>query len=218
MSLAAVAGCMHGPSCELTPAGRRAVLLDPSAPFWNAIAPEAYDVRVETTKGPFVVRIIHPWAPRGADRFAQLVRASYYDDSRISRVVPKFIAQFGIAGDAAVNAVWAHRTFLDDSVRHSNMRGTIAFATTGPNGRTTQLYINLVDNIRLDRQGFAPIGRVVEGIDVVDKLYSGYGENSGGGVRTGKQGPLLAGGNAYADREYPMLDHITAVRVCPCSR
>jgi homoserine O-acetyltransferase len=160
-----------------------------------------------------VLEIERAWAPRGADRFYNLARAGFFDDSRFSRVVPQFIAQFGIPADPAVGAVWQHRAFPDDSVAHSNVRGTIAFAMTGPNARTTQLYISLVDNMRLDAQGFAPIGRVVEGMAVVDSLYSGYGENSGGGVRRGNQAPLFAGGNAYVDREYPKLDRLIRMTI-----
>jgi cyclophilin family peptidyl-prolyl cis-trans isomerase len=190
-------GCVH-----------HGMLFDPAAPYWTARAPDVYDVRVETSKGPFTIEVTRAWAPLGADRFYHLVRAGYYNDTRFSRVVPNFIAQFGVSGDSATNARWSTRTFPDDSVRQSNVRGTIGFAMTGPNARTTQLYISLVDNSRLDTQGFAPIGRITEGMDVVDRLYSGYGETSGGGVRAGKQAPLLNGGNSYADREYPKLDHL----------
>ncbi len=175
--------------------------------------PEVYDARVETSRGAFVVEVTRALAPRGADRFYQLATSGYFDDSRFTRVVPGFIAQFGIAGDSAKNAQWATRTFVDDSVRWSNVRGAVAFAMTGPNARTTQLYVNLVDNIRLDAQGFAPIGRVIDGMAVVDSLYGGYGERSGGGVRAGKQGSLLTGGNAYVDREYPLLDRLVRVTV-----
>lgn len=189
------------------------MLLDPSSPFWATPAPRAFDARVETTKGTFVLAIEREWAPRGADRFYNLARAGFFDDSRFSRVVPRFIAQFGIPGDPAVGAVWQNRTFLDDSVTHSNVRGTIAFAMTGPNTRTTQLYISLVDNTRLDGQGFSPIGRVVEGMAVVDSLYSGYGESSGGGVRAGKQAAVFSGGAAYLDREYPKLDRLVRITI-----
>ena len=205
--------CVHGRGGALTPAQRRAILLDPGSSFWETPAPRVFDVRVETSKGNFVLQIERAWAPRGADRFYNLARAGFFDDSRFSRVVPRFIAQFGVPGDPAVGAVWQHRTFPDDSVAHSNVRGTIAFAMTGPNTRTTQLYISLVDNVRLDAQGFSPIGRVVEGMAVVDSLYSGYGENSGGGVRAGKQAPLFSGGNAYIDREYPKLDRLIRMTI-----
>ena len=158
-----------------------------------------------------MLEVVRAWSPHGADRFYTLARSGYYDDSRFSRVVPDFIAQFGVAGDSAKNATWSTRAFPDDSVRSSNVRGAVAFAMTGPNTRTTQVYISLVDNRRLDSTGFSPIGRVVEGMSVVDRLYGGYGENSGGGVRAGRQGPLMAGGNAYADREYPLLDRLQRI-------
>lgn len=200
-------GCHHpaGPS--------RSTLLDPQASSWRERAPDRFDATIETTKGSFVIEVVRAWAPLGADRFYNLARSGYYDDTRISRVVPKFIAQFGIAADSAVNATWYGRAFPDDSVRQTNVRGTVAFAMTGPNARTTQVYINLVDNVRLDAQGFSPFGRVVRGMDVVDSLYGGYGENSGGGVRAGKQGPLLTGGNVYIDREFPKLDRLIRIVV-----
>jgi homoserine O-acetyltransferase len=178
-------------------------------------APEQFRVRVETTKGPFVLAITRAWAPIGVDHFYTLVRAGYYDDSRFSRVVPGFIVQFGLAGDPAMTAAWKDRRIADDPVREHNTRGTIAYAMTGPNTRTTQLFISLVDNSRLDAQGFAPIGRVVEGMKVVDSLYGGYGEKSGGGMRAGKQGAVIAGGNAYLDGEFPRLDHLIRIRVEP---
>ena len=211
--IAGVAACGHGAKGGPSPETRRAVLLNPSAPFWTATAPPEYDVQFKTTKGAFVLQVTRAWAPRGADRFFNLVRSGYYDDSRFTRVVPGFIAQFGIAGDPAINAIWARRSFPDDAVHEANVRGTIGFAMTGPNARTTQLYINLVDNTRLDAQGFAPIGRVIQGMDVVDALYSGYGETSGGGVRAGNQGPLLSGGNRYVDRQFPLLDKIVRARI-----
>ena len=188
-------------------------LLTPTAAFWQQRAPDVFRVRVETTRGPFVLAITRAWAPIGVDHFYNLVRAGYYDDSRFSRVVPGFIAQFGIAGEPPVTAAWATRRITDDPVVAHNERGTIAYAMTGPNTRTTQLYINLRDNTRLDAEGFAPLGLVVQGMDVVDSLYGGYGETSGGGVRAGKQGPAIAGGNAYFDRAYPKLDRLISARI-----
>ena len=179
-------------------------------------APTIYRVQVDTTKGSFIVQVNRKWAPHGADRFYELVRAGFYDDSRFFRVRRGFIAQFGIAGDPAANGRW--KAIPDDPVRESNVRGTIAFAMTGPNTRLTQVYINLADNHRLDADGFAPIGRVVSGMDVVDRLYDGYGENAGGGMRGGKQEPLLRGGNAYLDRMYPKLDRIVRASVVLVSR
>ena len=218
MAIAAIAAlvagaCTHGRGVVPTPDQQRAILLDPSSSFWATQAPRAFDARVETSKGAFVLEIERDWAPRGVDRFYNLARAGFFDDSRFHRVVPRFIAQFGIPAAPAVGAVWQNRAFPDDSVTHSNVRGTIAFAMTGPNTRTTQLYISLVDNTRLDAQGFSPIGRVVDGMAVVDSLYSGYGENSGGGMRAGKQAPLFSGGSAYLDREYPKLDRLIRITI-----
>jgi homoserine O-acetyltransferase len=143
------------------------------------------------------------------------VQAGYFDDSRFFRVVPGFIAQFGIPGDPAVTQVWKDRAIEDDSVRTSNVRGTIAYAMNGPNTRTTQLFVSLADNSRLDAQGFSPLGRVVEGMDVVDRLYGGYGENAGGGIRRGQQGRMMAEGNAHLDRDYPRLDRLIRASVTP---
>ena len=142
-----------------------------------------------------------------------LAASGFFDDSRFFRVVAGFIAQFGVAGDPAVTAVWRGRPIPDDPVRQSNARGTLAFAMTGPGTRLTQLYINLADNARLDAQGFAPIGRVANGMEIVDRLYAGYGDQSGGGMRAGRQGQLLAGGNHWLDAEYPRLDRLLSVRL-----
>jgi len=211
LALVAFAGaCVAG---RVSPSASSA-LLDPSSAFWRDTAPSVYHARVETSRGAFVMEIHRAWAPIGADRFYNLIRAGYYDDSRFTRVVPGYIVQFGVARDSAINAVWATRSFRDDSARPmSNVRGTFAFAMTGPNARTTQIYINLVDNTRNDSQGFAIMGRVADGMSVVDSLYSGYGENSGGGMRAGRQGPLLNGGNAYVDREFPKLDRLVRITV-----
>jgi cyclophilin family peptidyl-prolyl cis-trans isomerase len=192
--------------------GRR-LLLDPSAAYWSQPAPPTYRVSVETTKGSFVIAVDRSLAPRGADRFYRLVRAGYFDDSRFFRVVPGFIAQFGIPGDPAITRVWKDRALADDSVRASNVRGTIAYAMTGPNTRTTQLFISLVDNSRLDTQGFSPIGRIVSGMDVVDQLYGGYGESAGGGMRAGKQDRMLNEGNQHLDRDFPRLDRLVRASV-----
>ncbi len=199
-------------------ADRRTLLLDPANTFWQDEAPRLFDARVETTKGDFVLEVERAWAPIGADRFYNLIRAGYYDDSRFTRVVPKFIAQFGIAGDPEVAALWGNRSIPDDPVTHSNVRGTFGFAMTGPGARTTQIFISLVDNSREDVQGFAPLGRVVSGMNVVDSLYSGYGESSGGGVRARHQGPLWAGGNPYVDRMYPKLDHLVRITIVKTER
>ncbi|MEO9037579.1 MAG: peptidylprolyl isomerase [Gemmatimonadaceae bacterium] len=188
-------------------------MVDTADAFWKSLAPDVFRARVETSKGNFVIEVDRAWAPHGADRFYNLIRAGYYDNSRFTRIVPKYIAQFGIAGDSTLNAVWHAANIPDDiSLRH-NARGTFGFAATGPDARTTQIYINLVDNARVDPQGLGPIGSVIEGMAVVDSLYSGYGETSGGGVRAGKQGPLWDGGNAYVDRMYPKLDRLIRISI-----
>jgi peptidyl-prolyl cis-trans isomerase A (cyclophilin A) len=181
-------------------------------------APDVSDVAIETTAGTFVVEVRRAWAPIGADRFLELVRQGFFDDSRVFRVRAGYIAQFGVAGDPRVAQAWRDRVMPDDSVRQSNRRGTIAYAMTGPGTRTTQLYVNLADNVQLDAQGFAPIGRVVQGMDVVDRLYAGYGESSGGGMRAGKQDSLFLQGNAWLDRAFPRLDHIIRARVVTAAR
>jgi cyclophilin family peptidyl-prolyl cis-trans isomerase len=183
------------------------------APGQPAHAPEVFHVRFETSQGPFVVEAHRDWAPHGADRFHALVAAGYFDGSRFFRVVPGFIAQFGVAGGPKVTAAWKDRPIPDDPARRSNTRGTIAYAMTGPNTRSTQLYINLADNSRLDAQGFAPIGRVTSGMEVVDRLYAGYGEGSGGGMRGGRQGEMLKGGNAWLDAHFPKLDRLLRARL-----
>jgi homoserine O-acetyltransferase len=173
-------------------------------------------VRFETTKGPIVVEVHRDWAPRGADRFYELVTSRYFDDNRFFRVVKGQWAQFGINGDPAVARRWRTRTIADDPRTQSNVRGMVAFAFAEANARTTQVYIALKDlSDPQDAQGFAPFGRVVEGMDVADALNSEYGEQSGSGIRAGKQQPLFDGGNAYLDREFPRLDrllHATVMR------
>ncbi len=160
-----------------------------------------------------MLEVTRSLAPRGADRFYHLVEAGFYNDSRFYRVIEGRFAQFGIAGDPEIAAIWRNQSFPDDPVRASNVRGTFAYAMTGPGARTTQIYINTGDQARQDAQGFAPFGKVVEGMDVVDKLYSGYGEQSGGGMRAGKQGKLFEEGNAYLDREFPLLDKLISARM-----
>jgi len=188
-------------------------LLDPNDRYWQTSAPELFRVKFETTMGVFSVEIHRAWSPRGADRFFNLARAGFFDDSRFFRVRPAYIAQFGIPGDPKIAQIWRHQTFPDDPPGQSNLRGSLGFAMTGPNQRTTQLYFNLVDNRQLDSQGFTPIGRVVGGMNVVDQLFSGYGEQSGGGMRAGKQDKLFEEGNALLDRQFPKLDKIIRVTI-----
>ena len=192
---------------------RHAALRNPGHEFWAQAAPATFRVKMATSSGDFTIEAHRDWAPRGADRFYNLVRAGFFDDSRFYRIVPNYIAQFGIAGDPAVASVWRNQSLADDAPAHSNTRGSIAYAMTGPNARTTQLYINLKDNLQLDSQGFAPFGEVTEGWDVVQKLYGGYAENSGGGMRAGKQAPLFESGNAYLDAQFPKLDRLLRATV-----
>ena len=188
-------------------------LLDPTLAVWQEAAPDSFTVRFETTKGEFRIDVVRDWAPIGADRFYNLVRHGFYDDSRFYRVVPDFIVQFGLPGDPAVTPHWLDARIQDDPVEASNVRGTIAYAMTGPDTRTTQVYISLVDNSRLDEQGFAPFGRVVEGMDVVDNLFDGLGENAGGGLRRGDQSRIYAEGNEHLDRDFPELDELIRATV-----
>ena len=177
-----------------------------------AAAPDLFRVRFETSKGPFVVETRRAWSPRGADRFYQLAKSGYYDNSRFFRVIPGFVAQWGANGDPEVNAAWDKLFVQDDSVAHGNKRGTIVFATSGPNTRAAQLFINLVDNTQLDGMGFSAFGEVVEGMAVVDSLYSGYGEGPPGGFGP-NQGEIMQRGNAYLERDFPKLDFIRTARV-----
>lgn len=188
-------------------------LANPRDSFWSENAPNVFRVKFETSKGKFIVEAQRDWAPHGVDRFYNLVRAGLFDDSRFFRVRTGFIVQFGIAGSPAIASRWKEESFKDDPVRQSNTRGFVSYAMTGPDARTTQLFINLADNSRLDKEGFAPIAKVIEGMEVVAQLYAGYGETAGGGMQGGNQGKIFAGGNGYLDKEFPMLDKILRASV-----
>ena len=191
-----------------------APLRNPGDPSWRRPAPDSYRVRVDTTKGVFVMEVTRSLAPLGADRFYHLVESGFYDNSRFFRTIQDRFVQFGIAGDPAIAQIWRKAEFPDDKESASNARGWFAFAMTGPGARTTQIYICTNDSMkRQDGDGFAIFGRVVEGMDVVDALYSGYGERSGGGMRAGRQDKLFEEGNAYLDREFPMLDRLTRAQI-----
>ena len=191
----------------------RSLLLDASHEEWRRPAPAVSRLHFTTTKGTFVLEMHRDWGPLGADRVYNLARLGYYNDTRLHRVRAD-IVHFGIHGDPAVNAVWSKAELPDDVPRSTNRRGTFALAFPArPNSRTTQIYINKTDNARSDPEAFTVLGTVVEGMAVVDSLYAGYGEASGGGMRQGKQGPLLTGGNSFMDREYPLLDRILRVTV-----
>ncbi len=208
--------CGHAVSSAPAPASRNALLRDPSNPEWTKPAPPVSHLHFETTKGVFVLELHRDWGPLGADRAYNLARLGYYNDTRIHRVNPHYVAQWGLHGDSAVNAAWKGHYLRDDPPRSHNMRGTFAFSYEGPgheNTRNTQLYVNLADNTKNDVEPFTVLGTVSQGMAVLDSLYSGYGENSGSGVRQGKQGPLANGGNAFMDRAYPKLDRIIRVTV-----
>jgi cyclophilin family peptidyl-prolyl cis-trans isomerase len=176
----------------------------------SAQAPERFRVRLHTTKGDIIIAVQRDLAPLGADRFHELVRIGYYNDVAFSRVIANKWAQFGVNGDPKISNAWRTRTIPDDPFKkESNVRGTVAFAFAVPNGRTTQVFINLTDNsVTHDREPFVIFGRVVEGMEVADALYTGYGEKAGSGIRSGKQGPLFEQGNAYLRKEFPRLDYI----------
>jgi cyclophilin family peptidyl-prolyl cis-trans isomerase len=188
-------------------------LRDPRHPLWREPAPESYRVRVDTTKGSFILEVTRALAPLGADRFYHLVETGFFDNSRFYRVIAGRFVQFGIAGDPAIAQVWRNQSMSDDPVRASNVRGTFAYAMTGADARTTQIYINTGDQSGQDKDGFAPFGKVSEGMEVVDSLYPGYAETSGGGMRAGRQARLFEEGNSYLDREYPLLDKLVRARV-----
>ena len=169
-------------------------------------APETYKVKFDTSKGPFVVEVRRAWAPIGADHFYNLVKSGFYNDVRFFRVVPNFMVQFGMSGDPKVQS--AHNTTIkDDPPKESNKRGYVTFAKTGaPNSRSTQVFINFKDNNFLDAQGFAPIGQIASGMDVVDKINAEYREQP-------NQNEIRASGNAYLTKEFPKLDYVKTATI-----
>ena len=175
-------------------------------------APDTFRVNFDTSKGPFVVTVHRDWAPNGADRFYNLVKAGFYDDVRFFRVIPNFMAQFGIHGNPSVMSAWRSAQIKDDPVKQSNQCGFVVFATAGANTRTTQLFIKFKDNSALDKQGFAPFGQVTKGMDVVDKIYDGYGEGAPRG-KGPEQGRLHSEGNAYLAKDFPKLDYIKTATI-----
>jgi peptidyl-prolyl cis-trans isomerase A (cyclophilin A) len=189
-------------------AGPRPSLLNPAS--LNAKAPAVFKAKFTTSAGDFVVEVHRESAPLGADRFYNLVRYGYFTNAAFFRVVPGFVVQFGLSADPAVNKVWKAAAIKDDRVIQSNKRGSIVFATAGPNTRTTQLFINYADNGRLDRMGFAPFGSVIEGMDVVDKIYSAYGESP-------RQDLITERGDAYVKANFPAIDKIKLARIVPAA-
>ena len=178
----------------------------PTEPLPNEKAPDVFKVRLDTTKGPVLIQVEREWAPLGVDRFYTLVKSGFFNGDRFFRVVPKFVVQFGLNGDPKASERWHAANLKDDPVKENNMRGTVAFASAGPNSRTTQLFINLNDNVLLDGSGFAPIGRVVDGMKVVDSFNQEYGEQP-------KQERIEAEGNGYLEKEFPRLDYIKSATI-----
>jgi peptidyl-prolyl cis-trans isomerase A (cyclophilin A) len=181
----------------------------------TAKAPATYKVKMETTKGDFVLEVHRDWAPLAADRFYNLVKLGYFTDLAFFRVVKGFMVQFGIHGDPALNRVWRGATFPDDpTAKHSNTRGMITFATSGPNMRTTQVFINYGDNSRLDSMGFTPFGKVVTGMKVVDAIEGVYGEGAPQGRGPAQEG-IQQQGNAYLKAQFPKLDYVKRAIIAP---
>lgn len=193
------------PSAEDAPPANP--LLNPAHEAMNQTAPDVFQALFETSKGDFTVEVVREWAPNGADRFYNLVRNGFYDGVRFFRVLDGFVAQFGISGDPAVSTVWRERAMADDAVAGTNARGTVTYAMAGPNTRTTQVFINYRDNSQLDDMGFAPFGRVVSGMEVVDALHAAYGEGAPRGSGP-NQARIQAEGNAYLESEFPDLDFV----------
>ena len=181
-----------------------AKLLDPAN--FTETAPDKFVVDVKTTKGLVKIELNRDWAPKGVDRFYNLVKGGFFSDIAIFRMVKGFVIQFGIHGAPIISSAWEKARIEDDPVKEKNVRGTLTFATAGPGTRTTQLFINLNDNIRLDSMGFAPIGKVVEGMDIIDSLNFEYAERP-------DQGRIHAQGNAYLKAQFPNLDYIESMTV-----
>jgi peptidyl-prolyl cis-trans isomerase A (cyclophilin A) len=187
-------------------AGGKPSLLHPAT--IKGKAPAVYNVRFTTTKGVFAVTVHRAWAPRGADRFYDLVRAHFYDGQRLFRVVPGFVVQWGISANAKIAKAWANANIRDDRVRHTNARGTIVFADAGPDTRSTQVFVNLADNGGLDAQGFAPFGVVTSGFSTLKRLYHGYGE-----APSQDQAQMTEQGDAFVRKHFPKLDRILRARI-----
>jgi peptidyl-prolyl cis-trans isomerase A (cyclophilin A) len=178
----------------------------------NEKAPDTYKANFDTSKGAFTVTVTRGWAPIGADRFYNLVKNGFYDDARFFRVLDGFMAQVGIHGNPTIAKAWMTARIQDDPVKQSNKRGFVTFATGGPNTRTTQFFVNFRDNAGLDKQGFAPFGEVTSGMNVVDRLYNGYGEGEPSG-KGPNQGRVQGEGNVYLNKDFPRLDFIKAATI-----
>ena len=191
-------------------------LTNPDDPAFREIAPSRFHVRLDTSKGVILIDVERRLSPQGVDRFYTLARHGFYDNARFFRVVKPRFAQFGIPADPAVAAAWRERTIPDEPRVASNVRGAIAYAFGAPNGRTTQLFINLQDNAEVfDKEPFVPFAHIIDGMDVADSLFGEYGETAGGGIRAGKQDPLFTGGNGFLQAQFPKLDYIQRASVSP---
>lgn len=206
-----LAGCSDSSGDEQASVQRNPLL---RADDYTETAPAEYRVTLETTEGNVVIQVYREWAPLGADRFYNLAKGGFYDDSRIYRVLPGFMAQFGLNADPYVNQVWKKEFLVDDPVAESNTRGRVAFAKGGRHTRTTEIFISYKDNSALDEEGFAPIGEVVEGMDVVDAFYSEYGDGPPRGDGP-YQAMAQARGNEYLDADFPELTRILSATVTP---
>ncbi len=207
--LGAVAALAVSVAGAQTPAAAKPNLRNPAA--FKEQAPAVFKANFDTSAGTFVIEVHRDWAPNGADRFYNLVKNGYFDGVKFFRVIPGFMVQFGMHGDPAVQSAWTGARIQDDPVKESNKRGTITFAKPGaPNARTTQLFINFADNASLDKDGFAPFGKVITGMTVVDKINAKYGATPGN-----DQGNIASGGNAYLDKTYPGLDFIKKATIEP---
>ena len=215
-SSSAAQGTPHSPVTAAPVAAPAAALLHPDRAELAAKAPDTYRVALSTSRGPMVIEVHRAWAPRGADRFYYLVRHGFYDGSAFFRVLKGYIAQVGLNAAPAVTTTWNAMAISDDPVAHANSRGTLTFASAGPNTRSTQLFLNLADNRSLDGMGFAPFGIVVSGMSLLDSLYSGYGE----GAPEGKgpdQDRIMREGASYLARSFPKLDVIKSARIAPAA-
>ena len=203
------------PSAGGSPAGAGRSPADLSPSKATEKAPEVFKARFETIKGPFVIEVHRDWSPNGADRFYNLVKMGFYDDTKFFRTVENFMVQFGLHGAPEVNSVWRNSRIADDPVKQSNKRGFVSFAMAGPGSRTTQVFVNYVDrNVNLDAMGFSPFGQVVEGMDIVDGLYKGYGEGAPSG-RGPDQRKLQSQGTVYLKKDFPELDYVKKASILP---
>ena len=205
MAWVALVGCGSGPEVNGEPPVPKApAIAQADAPKTGGGDANTFQVKFETTKGDFVIEVHRDWSPNGAERIEELVKAGFYDDCKFFRNIKGFMVQFGINGDPKVMDKWRDNTIKDDPVKKSNTKGYVTFAKSGrPNSRSTQIFINYGDNSRLDADKFSPFGQVISGMDVIDKLYAGYG-----GDPSDHQGEIQSQGNKFLDSNYPKLDGI----------